>query len=455
MMNRKQGQTLFRGAMRTAVLTAVLTAGAAGVVRAQEPGPEDLPLATYKLRNGLTVILSEDNRLPVVTVAVAYNVGSIHEQPKKTGLASLVEYLMLFAGSANVPRYQHINHITRIGGSLNANALEDKTVFYQTIPSNRLALALWLEADRMRFLDINDTRFNEYRGDILDDFVQRKRSEPYLASQIAFDQMLFPDFAFSHPIQGLEEDIRGLDLEDVRNFYALYYAPNNAVLCITGDINRRRAQELVARYFETLPRGKDISVAFEPPANGRAVPPQSMPDPVAPFPAFHLGYRLAPPAAKDFRALVLLDYYLTRGRSSRLNRRLLGPDSKIAFRAYGGIEIRLDRAVFKIFVQASEALIEVCRRAVFGEMDKVKRSFLTPEEMDRIKAMFREDYLQRISNTADRALYLINAWFALRDFDAARQVLDRTMAVSRVDVLSAARRYFADEKAVLLNVRTR
>jgi zinc protease len=416
---------------------------------------EDFPLTQYKLKNGLTVVLSEDNTLPLVSVVVAYKAGSLYEQPGKTGLASLLENLM-FAGSADVPPLQHINFINRVGGTLSAAGAEDRTVFYQTLPANNLALALWLESDRMRFLEIDEARFDAARGQLLDDLRARRKTEPYYEGLAAFDQMIHPDFAFGHPPVGSEEDIRGLTLEDARAFYAAYYAPNNAVLCITGDVQKSKVRELVSRYFDTLPRGRDIAPVFDPPpAPGRKPAQRDFLDPAALSPAFSLGFRLSPSTSPEYYTLVLLDYVLLRGRTSRLSRRLLDPDRKIAFRVAGGIERRRERSIYKIFAQANPSQLEPCQIEIFDELTRVKQSLLSPAELDRYKALFKREYYRRIGTAIERALYLVDLWFIQRDLDAAPAELAKFLAVTPADIVGLAARYFTPANSFLVNMRLR
>jgi len=430
---------------------------------AQAPAPRDADARTadvlaaptiYKLKNGLTVVLSEDDRLPLVSVVVAYKAGSIYESAGKTGLAALLENFM-FEGSADVPEHQHINLVNRVGGTLSAAANEERTLFYQTVPANQLALALWLESDRMRFLEMKEDRFEKIRGDLLEEFRQRRQSEPYLAGLAAFDLLLYKDFPFGHSLSGTEDDIRGLTLEDTRNFYNNYYGPNNAVLCITGGLNKTRARELISRYFESLPRCRDMASHFEPISWIKKATAGGAVDPLATAPAFYLGFRIVPPPSRDYYTLVLIDYILLRARTSRLNRRLLGLDSKIAYDLAGGIERRRDRTVYKIFVQASPAMIEPCQNAIFDEMDKLKRRFVSPEELDKFKAVLKQDYYLRISNALDRALFLVDAWLTLPDMESVGRELDKFLAVTPGDVIGIANRYFTSENSVLWDIRTK
>jgi len=268
--------------------------------RAQEA--INLPITHYKLKNGLEVVLSEDVSLPLVSVAVTYKVGSIDEARGKTGLAYLMENLM-FSGSANVSPLQYIYYIHRVGGVFNAAASEDKTIFYQTVPSNQVALVLWLESDRMRSLSLTETAFDRARNSVLDEIRERKMNEPYLESSFSFDQILYPDFPYSHPLSGSEADLGNLSLDDVRNFYSAYYVPNNAILCLTGNFQKLKTMELVSKYFETIPPGKETNPPEAPlvPAKKRVV--RTFEDGLASSPAVHLGFRLPSPSSEEFYTL--------------------------------------------------------------------------------------------------------------------------------------------------------
>jgi predicted Zn-dependent peptidase len=428
---------------------------AAGSLFSQAPNKYAFPFSQYKLKNGLQVILSEDDSLPVVSVAVAYRVGSIHELPGKSGLAYLMENMM-FSGSADVPPQQHFNNINRVGGRLNASTTEDMSIFYQTVPSNQLALVLWMESDRMRYLEITEDSLEETRKDLLDVMRQRRSDDPYLENQFSFDQLLYMDFPYSHPLLGSEDDLRTLTLDDVKNFYATYYVPNNAVLCITGSFNKMKTGELIARYFETIPKGKDLSVVPLPFQYTKKQVIKTEEDSLALAPAFYMGFRLSLFAPNDLYSLTILDYILMRGRSSRMMRRLLGPDNKIARQLGGGIEKRRDRFVYKFFVVATDLYwINQCQNAVFSELDKLKTAYPPDAELNKAKNMLRRDYLDRIATTLDKAIFLCEEYFFLRNLDDLPLELDKCMKVTNTDVVTVAHRYFTTDNSVILNVKTK
>lgn len=428
----------------------------AALAAAQSP-PLMTGLSHYTLKNGLTVILQEQADLPVVSVVLGYQAGSIHELPGKTGVAYLLEKLMMFAGSANVSPFEHISDINRVGGTLNAEALEDQTLYYQTIPSNHLAMALWLESDRMRTLDLSPENFEKARTDLLEELRNRKTSEPFLTSLQTFDELLYSDFSFGHSLLGLENDIRNLTVADVRAFYDALYVPQNAVLCISGRFDPIRTRELIVRYFESISGGKPPAAMFETPTFARVPFSRTIEDPVASAPAVFLGLRLAPPGTPQYRIQTLLDYILLKGRSARLPRRLLNREAKIAYQLSGGIERRADRAVYKIFIIASPPQIRACEDAVFGEMDKLKRAFLSEAEIAKAKTLYRQDLYKRTATSTDRAIFLTQAFWMQRAAGAALDdiltEMDRIMKITPAEITAVLNRYYVRENGVVLYVR--
>ena len=253
----------------------------------------------YELDNGLYVILLEDFSLPIVSVSVAYNVGSINERPGKTGISYLLENLM-FQGSKNVGRMQHISLIHRIGGEWNAIPPEENTIFFQTVPSNQLELILWLESDRMNSLLLTHTRVEQAKNALIEDLEQKMNSDPYLETSMLFDRLLYPYISYKNPISAEISDIRNLTVNDITNFYETYYRPNNAVLCICGHFDRIQVQEWIERYFSSIPQGEDIP-PYEPESLKMSqTHTRTVTNPLISAPAFQIGYRIAPPYSEDF-----------------------------------------------------------------------------------------------------------------------------------------------------------
>jgi len=409
----------------------------------QEKRSLSLPIKQFKLENGLQVILSEDYSLPVVSVAVAYNVGSINERSGKTGLAYLLENLM-FQGSQNVSRMQHISFIRRIGGDLNATTAEDRTIFQQTVPSHQLALVLWLESDRMKSLEITAANVEQAKEALIEEIHQRKTSEPYFESFLSFDNILYPNVAYSHPVIGNEADVRDLTVEDVKDFYATFYTPNNAVLVIAGNIDKAKAEEDIRKYFSTIQKGENIPL-----------PPSSKPSDkeelmsakefLVPLPGFHIGYRIASPYSQDFYPLKIIEYILLRGITSRLYKKLI-KRSRIARSLSGSIEKRKELATFKIFVSSSnEIMAERSKRVVFSEINKLKSSLIPEKELRKAKNIFKMDYLNQYATSADKAVFLAEAFLSKRSLDDLPDELENYLSVDNYSLIRIMRRYFTNE----------
>jgi zinc protease len=441
--------------LRVVVLLALAACLGAPAAAAQDGPALPFPVTSYTLKNGLQVILSEDESLPVVSVVIAYRAGSLLEQPGKTGLAYLLEHLMMFNGSLNVGPMQHIGYINRVGGQPNASTTPDLTYFYETVPSNQLGLVLWLESDRMRTLEIDAAKAERWKQSLLDDLAQRVAAEPYLESMRAFDQLLFPDFTHNHGVLGKEEDIRNLTPGDIVDFYNAHYVPNNAVLVIAGDISLPRARELTDRYFETIPPGRDVPPPPRPRPPEKKSLVQVFPESLAPYPAFYLGYRVAPPYSPDYYGLTVLDYFLLKGKTSRLTRKLIKKD-KLAFFLSGGVERRGDVAAFKIFATSNTASsAELCQKAILSELGKLRLSPVSEDELDRAKNVLKRDYINRFSSTLDRAMFLAEVYFSPVGLEKAPGELGRYLAVTPAALQNLCIRYLMPENCIIMNVMVR
>jgi zinc protease len=416
------------------------------VVQMDTEGP--FPFSEFTLKNGLRVILSEDYSLPIVSVVMAYAVGSIHEQPGKSGLAHLLENLM-FQGSRNVGQMQHISFIQKIGGILNAVTTEDKTLFYQTVPSNQLALVLWLESDRMNSLNINASNVEKIKNSLIEELQIRKDTDPYLESSWYFDQLLFPSFTYSHPVLGTISDIRDITVKDVIDFYSSYYTPNNAVLSISGNIDKNKVQPLVERYFATIPRGSDPppfrAEDFEEIGNTE----RSIISPLATYPGFYVGYQIASPHSEDSYSLVLTEYILLKGHTSRLYKRLIEKD-RTAIYLDGGIEDKVDYSAFKISVRINnEIMRERSQRAVFSEINKLKAAPIPERELERSKNIFKISYIRQYATTLDKAIFLAEELLERDNLDVWPNELSRYLSVTEIDVLHTVNKYFKDDRIIL------
>ena len=205
----------------------------------------------YTLKNGLEVILFEDNSLPLVSVNLWYRVGSAHEKPGKTGFAHLFEHMM-FQGSENVEKEKHFRYIQEAGGSLNGSTSIDRTNYYETLPNNNLDLALWLESDRMGFMleGLTREKLDNQKDVVMNERRQRYENQPYgMAWELLFSNLFNPDFPYHWPTIGWMDDIKKFELEDVKEFFKTFYSPNNASLVIAGKLSKAEVIASVEKYF--------------------------------------------------------------------------------------------------------------------------------------------------------------------------------------------------------------
>lgn len=415
----------------------------------QEKKEPPFPFSEYQLSNGLKVIISEDNSLPLVSVVVAYNVGSIYEQAGKFGLAHLLEILM-FQGSENVSPMQHISLVDKVGGVLNATTTDDKTIFQQTVSSNQLGRILWLESDRMRSLQITQSNVEQAKGTILEEIRRRKATEPYRASFLLFDRLLYPDTPpYIHPVIGEEADIRNITADDVKKFYSDFYIPNNAVLSIAGNIDKNKAISEVRKYFETIPKGKEPSPIPLPEDSKKTSIIVPITDPLAPSPGFYLGFEIAPPSSNDFYALKIIEYILLHGKTSRLHNRLIKKNGTAIY-FNGNIETKKNLARLKIFViNNNEIMAGRSKRAIFSEINKLRSRKISAEELIKAKNMFKMDYINQYATSLGKALLLAETFLSKKSLDALSTELDKYLAVTPFSIIRVTNNYLIKGRIIL------
>ena len=266
--SRRAGATFYTAAMltnrrRVAALAFLVAACCAAAQRPPAAGSDaiQIPYDTYALPNGLTVILSADRTTPTVAVEAWYHVGSKNELPGRTGFAHLFEHVM-FTGSGHVPYGLHDKLTEGVGGSNNGTTSNDRTMYYETVPSNYLESALWLEADRMGFLldTLDLAKLNAQRDIVKNERRQGMDNQPYGRAEEILSHATYPaSHPYSWDVIGSMEDLSAASEEDVKNFFRLYYAPNNAFLSVVGDFDPAQAKTWIAKYFGGIPRGKPIA----------------------------------------------------------------------------------------------------------------------------------------------------------------------------------------------------
>jgi predicted Zn-dependent peptidase len=409
----------------------------------------------YTLPNGLTVILAPDRNAQVVTVDVWYNVGSRNEVPGRTGFAHLFEHMM-FQGSENVPKAQHFQLIERAGGTMNATTAEDRTNYFQTLPSNRLNLGLWLEADRMRSLAITQENFDNQREAVKEERRLRVDNQPYTAALFEGMYLLADSstcFPYAHSVIGSMEDLNAARLEEVQEFFDLYYAPNNAVLTVVGDFDPAEAKDLIQQYFGSIPRGRDpppvrCDQQFNPGLIRR-----TWPDRNANLPAVMLAYRTPEYRHADMAALELLAAILGQGESSRLNREVVRRErlAQFAIVLANPAGPRRGPGAFLALAVANQGVTaDSLERGLLVEFDRVVREGVTEAELNRAKNAYRTRAITLQQQSLYRAEALQTANLFLGDPEAVNTDWQRYLAVTVEDIRRVASTYLRTENALIL-----
>jgi predicted Zn-dependent peptidase len=302
----------------------------------------------------------------------------------------------------------------------------------------------------MKTLNISTTIIENLKNSLIEDIQQRQTADPYLENLWYFDRLLFPNISYGHPILGTIPDIRSITVEDVQDFFSSYYTPNNAVLSIAGHIDKNKVIELVERYFSTIPGGDKpppLVVEGMPKIQNTNI---SIKNSFAPSPGFLLGYQIAPLYSEEYYPLVLTEYVLMKGLTSRMPMRLVEKD-KTAIHLSGGIQRRMDQAAFRIFVRATnEILNERNQKAVFSEINKLKSDFVAEKELQKTKNMFKMDFYRQYATALDKAIFLAETVLDGRDIHNWFNELDRYLAVTHYDIARMVNKYFNEDRILLI-----
>jgi zinc protease len=445
-----------RSALRRAAGLALLAAGLVVPAPAAPQALGTIPHASHHLDNGLHVILAPDDDATAVAVNLWYRVGSRNERPGRSGFGHLFEHLM-FQGSENVAEGEHFQYIERAGGDLNASITEDRTNYFQTVPPERLNLALWLEADRMRSLRITEENMKREVEVVKEERRLRIDNAPYGTSQleVSFYAPYDPDgcFAYAHSVIGSMEDLDAAELPDVQDFFDLYYAPNNATLVVAGAFDPDQAMALIREYFGGIARGNTPpEVSCDRPFRHLPVT-RRMHDPNAQLHAAWVAYGSVPRDHPDTPALGVLARILGDGQSARLNQTLVR-GSQVAVQASAGHTPRLGPGLFQLTVIGNQGIEgDALLSALDEEVERLLRDGVTEAEVARAKNRTLATTVLSRQTVMGRAEALQAANHFHGTPEAAATVLEAIAAVTPDEVMRVARAYLdPDRRAVVLTV---
>ena len=414
------------------------------------------PFSLHTLENGLRVVVSEDHLAPVVAVNIWYDVGSRHEVPGRTGFAHLFEHLM-FQGSRNVGRSDHFGLISEAGGTLNGTTWCDRTNYYETVPAHHLETALWLEADRMGgLLDaLDQDNLDNQREVVKNEKRQTRDNQPYGSWLELFHELAYPPgHPYQHSTIGSMADLDAASLEDARAFYSTWYAPDNAVLSIVGDVETDEALRLVNKYFGGIPaKGQ-----FPPTPPGDVDPiigseiRRVVPDRV-PVPRTFVGYRCAPFGTPGFDAVEVLATVLGGGRGSRLYKALVldrpllqPPDGNVLspWPFVGGAALLIADLPAREGVDMTEL------EQAYHDIAETVKEGVSEAEMERARALITSDWLHHLATVDGRADTFSQFTTLFDDPGLVNDMLPRVLAVTADDVVRAAHDVIRPDNRVVL-----
>jgi predicted Zn-dependent peptidase len=402
-----------------------------------------------KLSNGLRVILAPDHSAPTHSICLTYNVGSRNERPGRTGFAHLFEH-MLFQGSENVGKGEHFILVQNNGGSANGSTNADRTNYFETLPANQLELGIFLEADRMRSLNITQANLDNQRQTVQEERRQRMDNAPYGRTYEAVIETAYDNFAYRHSVMGSMEDLNAATVEDAADFFRAYYAPNNAVLSLVGDFQADVALSLIKKYFETIPAQPT------PPPPNVAEPEQTterrkvIEDAFAQTPRLDIVYKIPPGNTPDWYALSVLGQVLSGGVSSRLYQRLI-KDKEVALSVSAGPDERRGPSLFWFSITARPGTdLAALEKLIYQELERMQNEGIADWELSKVQMQLRRQRAQQRYSTRARANAFGHYAVYYNDPQLINSLQQKYDRVSKDDLQRVARAYLKESQRTVV-----
>jgi len=412
--------------------------------------PTPMEYEEHTLENGLTIITHEDHSTPIAHVQLWYHVGSKNEREGRTGFAHLFEHLM-FQGSGNVGPEEHGRIISSAGGFANAYTTDDVTVYFETVPANYLETVLWLEADRMRALDVSAENFLSEREVVKEERRYRYESPPYGDVMETLYRSAFDVHPYRHMPIGTMEDLDRATVDDVREFWETYYVPSNAYLIIAGDFQTAEALDWVRQHFGDIPPGAEPPrVAVREPARTgeRRIPVEK----AVPLPAWVAGYFIPEDGHPDSYALMVASMILSEGRSSRVYQSLVY-ETELALEANSGASVREHpNLFFAVLIMNQGATIADGEAAMEAEFRTMMEEPVTDRELQKARNQLRSSYILGRQSIEDKAGALGHAAVIHQDTSTADGELERLLDVDKDDIMTVIRQYLQPENRTVVTV---
>lgn len=403
----------------------------------------------FDLDNGLRVILHQDNTTPIVNISVMYHVGSKNETPELTGFAHFFEHLM-FEGTKNIGRHEYSNYVENAGGTLNANTSNDRTYYYEILPSNQLELGLWLESERMLHAVVDSIGIATQKRVVIEEKKQRYDNTPYGDILKVTFEGAYKKHPYQWPVIGDPEHIMNAKDQDFVDFYDTYYVPNNACLVVAGDIDKAEAKDLVNKYFAEIPKGTKPMLRpteFEDPQTAevrdtvyRAVQ----------IPVILHAYHIPALGTDDYYAMDMLNQVLSKGQSSRLHKSLVDKQEKAMM--VGSFSMGLeDPGMTLAYVFPNTGVDNAAiEEAMVAEIEKMHNELISEKEFAKIKNQIENTSINGNRKLATIAENLATSYTYFENTNLVNEELDKYLAVTREDIQRVAKKYLNEKNRVAI-----
>ncbi len=408
----------------------------------------DIKFVEYDLQNGLHVILSPDRAAQVVAVDVWYHVGSKDEEPTRTGFAHLFEHMM-FQGSANVGKTEHMKYVEQAGGSFNGSTTWDRTNYFETLPASQLEMGLWLESDRMLSLNISRENLNNQREVVKEERRWRVENRPYGTAWEKIFSLAYKTHPYRWPVVGYMKHLNAASVEDVRSFFNRFYRPNNAVVSIAGQFDTDEARALVEKYFAGISRGKEVKrrKVVDPPVVGQVR--DTVYDNVA-LPAVYFVFRIPAATSEDSVALDLAANMLAHGDSSRLHHSLVYRKNLAESVDAFPVDME-DPGIFVINAVVSPGKRpEEVENAVVTQLEHLAARVPGKHELSKVKNQLASHWIRRMGRAFGRADALAGYRVIFGNTGGINEYIPKVLSKKAEEVSAAVKRYLSPANCVII-----
>ena len=403
----------------------------------------------YELDNGLKVILHQDNSTPIVAVSIMYEVGGKDSFEGRSGFAHFFEHL-LFEGSENIERGGVTNYVQNAGGALNANTSNDRTYYYEILPSNQLALGLWIESERLMHAKVESIGVETQREVVKEERRQSYENRPYGTITMELYKRAYKEHPYKDPNIGYMEDLNNAEEADFQQFYKTFYVPNNAILSIAGDIDVEETKALIKKYYADIPRGADAPrvTIVEKPLGGEVR--DTVYDNV-PLPALIMGYRTVARTDPDYYAISLMNQVLSQGGSSRLNKSLVDEkELAVQVGSFPASSQDPGLAIAFAITRPGTSDLRPVEEAFDAEVTRLQTELISDRELEKLRNQIEVDAISGFGSVAGIAESLADNEMFLGDANLINTETQRYLDVTKEDIMRVANQYYTKDNRVTL-----